>query len=132
MSLRPAQVVSLRDGQDRELGRVVIERVEGDLVFGQFTPGPDYSQVERLFAEYVEAANYQLLSTVGELDERISALGLRLHAAGETALPGIFDVQIGEGVITFRARSALEDSPSADTALANLPGTTVRSDAPTA
>jgi hypothetical protein len=132
MSLRPAQVASLRDGQDRDLGRVAIERVQGDLVFGQFTPGPGFPQVERLFAAYVEAANEQLLSTVGEVDERIGALGLRLHAPDRTALPAIYDVQIGEGVITFRTRSANDDAPLGDTASrANLPATAVRSDAPT-
>jgi hypothetical protein len=109
-------LVSLRDRQGHDLGRVVIERVEGDLVFGRFTPGPDFPQVERLFSEYVESANDQLLSIVAGLDERFGALGLRLHSPDAAALPAIHDVQIGEGVITFRTRPAADGSPSPDTA----------------
>jgi hypothetical protein len=124
-------LVSLRDRQGRDLGRVVIERVEGDLVFGRFTPGPDYPQVERLFSEYVEAANDQLLSIVAELDERIGALGLRLHSPDAAALPAIHDVQIGEGIITFRTRPAADGSSAADTAsLGRLPSAATHTDAP--
>jgi hypothetical protein len=104
MPLQPQQRVSLWDGQNRELGQVVIDRVEGDLVFGRFTPGPQYPSVERLFAEYVEAANEQLLSIVGELDAAIGALGLHLRSPGRTDLPTIDDVQIGAGGINFRTQ----------------------------
>lgn len=105
MPLQPQQSASLWDRQNRELGRVVIERVDGDLVFGQFTPGPHYTEVERLFAEYVEAANEQLLSRVGELDEAITVLDLHLRSAGRADLPAIHDVQIGPSRINFRTRS---------------------------
>jgi hypothetical protein len=132
MSLRPAHVFSLRDRQDRDLGKVAIERVESDLVFGRFTPGPDYPQVERLFSEYVEAANDQLLGTVAELDVRIGILALRLYQAGGAGVPAIYDVQIGDGVITFRTRPAAEGAPAHDTAsLTSLPGTSARPQAPT-
>lgn len=132
MSLRSAQPISLKDKQDRDLGRVVFERVEHDLVFGRFTPGPAYPQVERLFAEYVAAANDQLLSTVAELDERIGALGLRLQSADGAAVPAIYDVQIGDGVITFRTRPTADGSPFSDAApLTSLPGAATRRAAPT-
>jgi len=131
MSLRPAQVFSLRDRQDRDLGQVAIERVESDLVYGRFTSGPDYAQVERFFADYVVAANDQLLRTIADLDERIGALGLRLHSADGAAVPAIYDVQIGDGVINFRTRPVAERSPSPDTALlTSLPGAGTRPEAP--
>lgn len=104
MPLQPAQQIQLSDRQDRDLGQIQIDRIQGDLVFGRFTPGPDYPQVQRLFAEYVEAANDQLLSIVGELDAAIRELGLRLRAENGRDLPGIDDVQIGEGIVTFRTK----------------------------
>jgi hypothetical protein len=131
MPLRRSQIVFLRDGQERDLGRVAVDRVERDLVFGQFMPGPDYPLVERVFAEYVEAANDQLLSRVGELDEQIGRLGLRLSSADGGAVPAIHDVQIGEGVITFRTDARGDDALSADTSsLRGLPSVPAGSDAP--
>ena len=111
MSLQPRQRLYLRDGQNRHLGDVSIDRIEGDLVFGGFTPGPDYAGVQSLFAEYVETANQQLLHLIGELDEAISRLGLRLDSPDGAELPSICDVQIGEGVINFRLRPSGHDQP---------------------
>ena len=108
MDLQLQQRVFLVNGQGGDLGQVVIERTEGDLVFGRFTPGPAFSHVEPLFAEYVEAANQQLLSVVGDLDAKISALGLHLGSPEGTSLPAIYDIQIGAGIITFRIGSASE------------------------
>ncbi len=116
MPLQLQQLVSLCDGQNRDLGRVSIERVEGDLVFGRFNPGPHYPEVERVFAEYVEAANEQLLSIVGELDETISGLGLHLRSPGRADLPAIYDVQIGAGRINFRTRPQPGDRQAPDQA----------------
>jgi hypothetical protein len=116
MPLQPQQSVTLRDGRNRELGRVAIDRVEGDLVFGRFTPVSHYREVEGLFAEYIEAANEQLLSLVGELDEAIAALGLHLHASGRADLPAIYDVQIGAGGINFRIRPPQGDGQAPDQA----------------
>lgn len=109
MSLQRQQIVFLSDRLDRDFGRMAIDRIEGDLVFGQFTPGADYPEVAHLFSEYVQAANEQMLSVVGELDGAIGALGLRLHSPGGTDLPAVHDVQIGEGVITFRIQAATGD-----------------------
>jgi hypothetical protein len=129
MALHRSQSVSLRDREGRDLGRVAVTRVERDLVFGQFTPGADYPRAQRLFAEQVEAANDQLFSHVGELDEQIGGLGLRLHSAEGGTLPAIQDVQIGEGVITFRTEGG--DSPAPDTrSLPGVPAVPTGSDAP--
>ena len=123
MSLRHEQPISLKDKQDRDLGRVVIERVEHDLVSAGSRRDRRIRRSSRLFAEYVDAANDQLLSTVAELDGRIGALGLRLQSADGAAAPAIYDVQIGDGVITFRTRSAAEGSPFPDTVpVTSLPG----------
>jgi hypothetical protein len=127
MPLQSQQQVSLWDGQNRDLGRVVIDRIEGDLVFGRFTPGSNYPEVERLFAEYIEAANEQLLSIVGELDEAIAALGLHLRSPNKTDLPAIYDVQIGAGGINFRTRSQPDERQTPDHAGApGLPLSTAR------
>jgi len=105
MSLPLNQSIALRDRQNQDLGQVVIDRIQNDLVFGRFTPAPAYGVVEHLFAEYVEAANGQLLSIVGELDLMIRGLGLHLQAPAGAVFPGIYDVQIGAGIITFRVES---------------------------
>jgi hypothetical protein len=102
MSLKSNQEHCLLDGQARELGKVQIDRIQGDLVFGRFTAGAAYAQVEPLFAEYAAAANEQLLGIVGELDEKIAGLNLRLRTAEAGGLPEMHDVQIGNGTITFR------------------------------
>ena len=119
MPLQPKQRASLCDRENQELGQVLIEQVEGDLVSGRFMPGRHFASVERLFAEHVEAANEQLLSTVSELEVAICALGLHLVSPGRADLPAIHDVQIGAGGINFRTRSPGVDQPSSD-----QPGTT--------
>jgi hypothetical protein len=111
MSFQNRQVAHLRDGQNHLLGIVEIDQIDGDIVFGRFTPGSDYPGVASLFAEYVAAANEQVLSVVGELDQTIGALGLHLLSLPQGgSLPAIYDVQIGDGTISFRTKShAAED-----------------------
>ncbi|MBI1917170.1 MAG: hypothetical protein HYS12_20895 [Planctomycetes bacterium] len=110
MSLKPQQRLELLDGHRRTLGRVEIERVQGDLVFGRFTPAEDFVAVEGLFADYIEAANDQLLSAVADLDQTIASLGLSFRAEDGSDLVGIADVQIGEGTINFRLPSREEQA----------------------
>jgi hypothetical protein len=112
MVFQPNQVLLLMDNLNRRLGQVTIERVEGNLVLGQFEPGPDYPAVEQLFAEYIEAANEQLLSVVGDLDATIRQLGLRLFCPGVAPLPAIDDVQIGMGRVNFRIRDGKTPRPA--------------------
>jgi len=128
MSLKSNQELSLLDGQGRDLGKVQIDRIEGDLVFGRFTPGPAYAQVEPLFAEYVEAANDQLLDIVGELDEKIAHLNMHLCSAEAGALTAIHDVQIGDGTITFRVRATSGSANGPADVQADVPGAMLRSD----
>jgi hypothetical protein len=127
MPLQRQQTVSLCDRLGKTLGRVAIDRIEGDLVFGRFTPGPDYAGVERLFAEYVEAANDQLLSIVAELDAAIAALGLHLRPPEGAAIPDIYDVQIGSGLINFRIRAEILDGKAPEqSGAAHLPASGIR------
>jgi hypothetical protein len=121
VTLQPQQAVSLFDNQGRDLGRVVIDRIEGDLVFADFTPGPDYPAAERLFAEYAEAANEQLLGVVGDLDAAIATLGLHLCSPDHPRLPTIYDVQIADGGINFRIHAQPTDSRQQDAAGASYP-----------
>src|SRR5438105_13097441 len=103
---------------------MTVDRMEGNLVLGQFMAGPDYPAVERLFADYVEAANEQLLSIVGELDACIQQLGLHLRCPGAATLPAIDDVQIGLGRINFRLRPD-KTAPTGMTPGVALPATPV-------
>jgi hypothetical protein len=114
MTLRCQQHLQLADRQGHDIGNVVIDRIQGNLVFAHFRPGPDYARVGPLFAEYVEAANEQLLSVVGELDAAIAALGLHLRAANGSDWPAIQDVQIGDGIATFRIQEPSLAGPSGD------------------
>ena len=114
MELQPQQRVELWDGQNRYLGEVVIGRIEKDLVFGEFVPGPGYAELAPLFRDYVEAANEQLLGIVGQLDAVIGRLGLNLRSALGPGLPAIHDVQIGAGTITFRTLLPPVDSSESE------------------
>jgi hypothetical protein len=102
MRLQPQQTVSLCDGQGRSLGQVVIAKIEGDLVVGQFTPTPAFATVQPLFDEFVEAVNDELFHRVDELDKALAALGLRLDAPDGHWMPLIHDVQIAGPDISFR------------------------------
>jgi hypothetical protein len=118
----PNQEFSLIDGQGRDLGKVQINRIQGDLVLGRFTPGPAYGQVQSLFAEYVAAANEQLLGMVGEVDEKIGRLNLQLYSAERRAFAGMKDVQIGNGTITFHASETGNLTSGPPAVEADLPG----------
>jgi hypothetical protein len=120
MSLQHQQRLSLVDHRGHDLGKLIINWMEGNLVFGQFIAGPDYPAAAELFGEYVEAANQQLLSMAGKLDGAIAKLGMKLPSREFSGLPTLYDMQIGEGGITFRTRPQEEsgspisaDAPSA-------------------
>jgi hypothetical protein len=132
MALQPKEVFSLKDQQAHDFGRIVINRIEGDLVVGSFDAGHDFPTVAHLFEEYVDAANEQLLSVVGDLDAIIAKLGLRLEGRNRADLPAIHDVQIGEGTITFRMEKSSAGSGTSKTPAAVSPLAMSRSDLRTA
>ena len=97
-------MLTLLDGQNRPLGQVEIERVEGDLLLGKFQARPEFAAVAQLFHEFEEAANSQGLALVEKLDRTIAALGLTLRLPDGSRSVDIYDVQIWrDGAITCRA-----------------------------
>src|SRR5262249_49164455 len=109
MALRAEQVVQLHDAEGREIGKVVVKRLQEDLVFGQFQPGEAFTRIQPLFDEFNELVDNQILSLLDELDTRITALGLHLRSDGGAPMPEIYDVQIGGGTINFRLRGGAGD-----------------------
>lgn len=94
MPLDPQKAVYLTDAQGRELGRVSIDRIEGNRVFGRFTPEAGFAPLRALFAELEEAANDQLFSEADRLYQQIEHLGLRLSGSGPADQLAVCDVQI--------------------------------------
>jgi hypothetical protein len=125
MPLLASQEVLLYDAQQRPFGRMVIERCEGELLLGQFVPGPAFAAAAPLFRRFEEAANAQALSLVDELDAAIAALGLSLHLPEEAATVPLHDVQIwSDGGISCRLG---RPAPAANgSAAAARPGQAVR------
>lgn len=88
--------------QSESLGRIAIERAEGSLFSGLFTPSPAFASLERLFIDFEEAAGLQALSVIDELDAQISRLGLSVVVPLGQRIP-VEDVQIwSDGQISFR------------------------------
>jgi hypothetical protein len=97
VQLQPQQVLELVTARHVPLGRVVVERVQGGLVFAQFSAGPGYAEVKSLFDEFEDAVNQQLFTSADEAATAIAALGLCLRTAdGLTCVP-VRDVQIMDG-----------------------------------
>ncbi len=88
------QRFDLLDAQQRLLGRVGVERTEGELVLGTFSAGPAFPAVEHIFHDFEEAANAQALAVVEECDAAIAALGLHLQSPDGSQGIAIHDVQI--------------------------------------
>jgi hypothetical protein len=106
MQLHVEQTLDLIDAEGRQVGQMVIERSEDNLVFGKFVPGPAFPAVQHLFREFEEAVDLQALSVVDELDTAITALGLHLRSPDSSQRVEIHDVQIwSDGGITCRVGS---------------------------
>jgi hypothetical protein len=103
MQLQAAQKMVLRDGQQRILGEITIERTEGDLILGTFEPAAGFVAVAGLFRDFEEAVNLQALARVDQLDAAIASLGLFLSSPDGAERFDIQDVQIwSDGSISFR------------------------------
>ncbi len=114
MQFKAHQRMDIRDSQQRRIGQLTIERREADLLLGQFTPGPDFPNVEHLFREFEEAVDAQALGVVDQLDVTISALGLRLFSPDDSGYLAIHDVQIwSDGGMTCQLCSESVRLPSA-------------------
>ena len=115
MPLDPRGTVYLTDAQRRSLGQVVIERTEGDRVFGRFAPGPEFAALRSLFEELEEAANGQMFSEANRLADAIDRLGLHLSGYGPSEELAVCDVQImGQSALYCRVPNlALTQLPRA-------------------
>jgi hypothetical protein len=94
MPLDPQEAVHLTDAQGRQLGRVSIDRIEGNRVFGRFTPEAGFAPLRALFEGLEEAANDQLFSEADRLGQQIDRLGLHLSGSGPAEQLVVCDVQI--------------------------------------
>jgi hypothetical protein len=113
MHIQAGQVLELTDLQQRPIGQVTIERSEGELLLGDFAPGPAFSAVAQLFRDFEEAVNHQALGVVDRLDAAITALGLHLRKPDGTHHLDVKDVQIwSDGGISCRINS--HDLPPTD------------------
>jgi hypothetical protein len=61
----------LLDATQRWLGEIEIEQSADNLIFGAFTPGPDFLTVADMFQKFEDAVNVQALSVVDELEETL-------------------------------------------------------------
>ena len=103
MSRYVGHSVEIIDTEQRQLGRMLIERQEEDLLYGTFVPGPAFPGVEQLFHEFEAAVEVQALHVIETLDAAIAALGLHLQWPEAREPIAIQDVQIwGDRNITCR------------------------------
>jgi hypothetical protein len=85
------------------LGRVSIERIEGDRLFGRFVPEADFAAVRSIFEQLEEAADGQLFGEADRRAEQIDRLGLSLKGSGASEELAVCDVQImGESAFCCR------------------------------
>ena len=103
MSQYVGHSVELMDTEQRQLGRMRIERQEEDLLSGTFVSGPAFPGVEQLFHEFEAAVEVQALHVIETLDTAIAALGLHLQWPDTREPIAVQDVQIWrDGSITCR------------------------------
>jgi hypothetical protein len=96
------------DADQRRLGTIKLEQIDDGLLFGAFTPGPDFPAVAAMFQKFEQAVNAQALSVVDKLDAEIAALGLRLCLSNKIECIKIHDVQIwSDGNFTCRLADAI-------------------------
>lgn len=92
MLLTANQIVKLTDTVGHDIGALAVERIEGDLLLGTFTPGTDYPTVSGIFGGFAEAVEQGALSVVDAFDRQIAALGIRA-TVGQQTIP-VRDVQL--------------------------------------
>jgi hypothetical protein len=106
MWIKAGQTLTLVDRSRHELATVRVDRLEGNTLSGELTPGHDYSLVRELFHQWITSANDQLLTEVDRLDAEIVALGLRLVGPGGFEA-NVADFQPGEDMFTLRIETEL-------------------------
>lgn len=100
--LTATAVYAVSDAAGRDLGTVAVDRVEGELVGGEFTPGPDYPAVEATFNSYSDVVEQQSFSFLDEVEAAVARLGITVRGADGRPIP-VSDVQIyRDGAASFR------------------------------
>ncbi len=89
MTVAVAQSVTFTASSAPDFGKLRVDRVDGALLCGTFTPGTDYELVRPIFDGFAQAVEDYALSFVDIYDQQIAALGIRL-ADGTP----VWDVQI--------------------------------------
>jgi hypothetical protein len=79
MLIAIGQQLKLLDSQERNLGTLLVDRVDGQGISGPFTPGDDFSTVRELFSEWIASANDQSFMEVDRLDAELTRLKLRVR-----------------------------------------------------
>ena len=87
------------------MGEVTVTSSKGSLVFGSFSPAPNFRPYEQLFKEFERAANDQLFVEVDRLERKIAQLGFFVIGPfpQEDRLE-IEDLQIMGGDLSFRVK----------------------------
>ena len=94
MPLDPQQLLYLSDSHGRRLGRVAIERIEGNRLLGRFTPEEGFAAARDLFDEFEAAVNEQIFREADRLSREIDRLGLNLRNADAAEELAVCEVQI--------------------------------------
>jgi hypothetical protein len=85
--------VALTDSARHDFGVAQIEDVQGNLLIGEFSPGPDYPSIEPLFRHLADVIEQQSFSFLDAAEQAIAALKLTIRE-GSAALGTAHDVQI--------------------------------------
>lgn len=111
MTQTEKQTVNLTDDSGRDLGVLVVEQRQGELLLGTFTPGADYDAVRAIFDGFAEVVDGCALSVVDVFDKQIVGLGIRAALNGHTV--PTWDVQIyPDGAASCRIPPAVLNSTS--------------------
>lgn len=75
-----------------QLGRIEVESITEGLILGEFTPGPDYTQVEHYFRYFEELVDGCVLSLTDQAMAVIDDLGIVVEL--QTGNYPVHDTQI--------------------------------------
>jgi len=96
----------LVDRSNKILGRITVERAEGNLRLGTFTPIDWPTNLQALFHRYDTMINEQILSALDAIEDEIDSYGFGISAEYPSEYTPIFDLQIThDNRVSFRLRS---------------------------
>ena len=86
--------LALEDANGLELGDVIVDRIDGERVLGDFAPGTAFAAVESVFRHFAEVVDQQSFSHLDEAQAAIARLGIVARFPGEAGTVAVSDVQI--------------------------------------